>query len=43
MILLEDAVKEGNRERIHSLQNRYNNLSQALSSISRQLGDRILL
>jgi DNA primase len=43
MSLLEEAVKTGEKEKILSLQKRYNNLSAALGLISRQLGNRILL
>ncbi|MDP4222807.1 MAG: DNA primase, partial [Bacteroidota bacterium] len=43
MSLLEEAVKTGDKEKILSLQKRYNNLSIALGVISRQLGNRILL
>ena len=43
MTLLEEAVKEGDRDKILALQQRYNTLSTALGQISRQLGNRILL
>jgi len=43
MTLLEDAVKEGDKDKIMALQQRYNTLSKALGQISRQLGNRILL
>jgi len=43
MTLLEEAVKEGDKEKILALQQRYNTLSTALGQISRQLGNRILL
>ncbi|NMC39013.1 MAG: DNA primase [Bacteroidales bacterium] len=43
MALLEEAVKNDDKERIIQLQKKYNNLSLALGLISRQLGNRILL
>lgn len=43
MIMLEDAAKEGDNDKILSLQKRYNTLSTALGIISKQLGNRILL
>jgi len=43
MTLLEEAVKEGDKDKIQTLQQRYNSLSTALGQISRQLGNRILL
>ena len=43
MILLEEAVKAGDTEKVLLLQKRHNNLSVALISISRKLGNRILL
>ncbi len=43
MVLLEEAVKANDSERILSLQKRYNNLSVALGLISKELGNRILL
>ena len=43
MILLEEAVRNNDRERIIFLQTRFNNLSLALGHISKQLGNRILL
>jgi DNA primase len=43
MILLEDAVKANDIEKVLSLQKRYANLSVALGLISRKLGNRILL
>ncbi len=43
MILLEEAVKSNDQEKILSLQKRYNNLSIALGLISKKLGNRILL
>ena len=43
MTLLEEAVKEGDKDKIQALQQRYNTLSTALGQISRQLGNRILL
>jgi DNA primase len=43
MELLEEAVKEGDREKILSLQKRFNTLSSVLGMISKQLGNRILL
>lgn len=43
MALLEEAAKESDQEKILSLQKRFNNLNQALISISRELGNRILL
>jgi DNA primase len=43
MTQLEEAVKEGDQEKVLRLQHRFNNLSTALGMISRQLGNRILL
>jgi DNA primase len=43
MILLEEAVKDGDKDHILALQKRYNTLSTALGLISKQLGNRILL
>lgn len=43
MTLLEEAAKEGDNDKILSLQKRYNTLSSALGIISKQLGNRILL
>ena len=43
MTLLENAVGEGDQEKILALQKRYNTLSVALGLISRKLGNRILL
>jgi DNA primase len=43
MVLLEEAVKVNDTEKIELLQKRYANLSIALGLISRKLGDRILL
>lgn len=43
MILLEEAARENDKERILILQKKYNNLSIALGLISKQLGNRILL
>jgi len=43
MALLEEADKEGDKEKILALQKRFNNLNQALMSISRELGNRILI
>jgi hypothetical protein len=43
MALLEEAVKANDQEKINLLQRRYANLSTALGSISRKLGNRILL
>ncbi len=43
MTLLEEAVKNNDKERIIYLQTRFNNLSLALGLISKQLGNRILL
>lgn len=43
MTQLEEAVKEGDQEKVLKLQHRFNNLSTALGMISRQLGNRILL
>jgi hypothetical protein len=43
MTLLEEAVKTNDKEKIVSLQKRYNTLSTALGTISKQLGNRILL
>jgi DNA primase len=41
--LLEEAVRANDQEKINLLQKRYANLSTALGSISRKLGNRILL
>jgi len=43
MLLLEEAVKAGDNEKISQLQKRYSALSTALGLISKQLGNRILL
>jgi DNA primase len=43
MVLLEDAVRVNDTERVVLLQKRYAALSVALGSISRKLGNRILL
>ncbi len=43
MTQLEEAVKEGDQEKVQKLQHRFNNLSTALGMISKQLGNRILL
>jgi len=43
MMMLEEAVKANDTERIVQLQKRYSNLSTVLGLISRKLGDRILL
>ena len=43
MILLEEAVKANDIEKVLLLQKRYTNLSVALGLISRKLGNRILL
>jgi DNA primase len=43
MIQLEEAVKTNDLEKVLLLQKRYANLSVALGSISRKLGNRILL
>lgn len=43
MTLLEEAVKTNDQEKILALQKRYNTLSTALGTISKQLGNRILL
>ena len=43
MILLEEAVKANDTEKILQLQKRYANLSVVLGLISRKLGNRILL
>ncbi len=43
MLLLEEAVKANDTEKIILLQKRYSNLSTVLGLISRKLGDRILL
>ncbi len=43
MVLLEEAVKINDPEKIMQLQKRYANLSVALGLISRKLGNRILL
>jgi DNA primase len=43
MVLLEEAVKANDTEKVLSLQKRYANLSVALGAISRKLGGRILL
>ncbi len=42
-ILLEEAQKEGDNDKILSLMKRYHTLSKALWAISKQLGNRILL
>ena len=43
MVLLEEAVRTNDTEKILSLQKRYANLSVVLGIISRTLGNRILL
>jgi DNA primase len=43
MVLLEEAVKANDIEKVLLLQKRYTNLSVALGAISRKLGGRILL
>jgi hypothetical protein len=43
MVLLEEAVKANDIDKVLLLQKRYANLSVALGSISRKLGNRILL
>jgi len=43
MLLLEEAVKTNDTEKVLLLQKRYANLSTALRLISRKLGNRILL
>ena len=43
MILLEEAVKSNDIEKVLQLQKRYANLSVVLGLISRKLGNRILL
>jgi hypothetical protein len=43
MILLEEAVKANDSEKVLALQKRYANLSVVLGLISRKLGNRILL
>jgi DNA primase len=43
MILLEEAVKAGDKEKTEILQKRYANLSVVLGLISKKLGNRILL
>lgn len=43
MILLEEAVKANDTEKVVALQKRYANLSVALGFISKKLGNRILL
>jgi DNA primase len=43
MQLLEEAVKANDTEKVLLLQKRYSNLSTALGTISRKLGNRILL
>jgi DNA primase len=43
MVLLEEAVKANDIDKVILLQKRYSNLSVALGSISRKLGNRILL
>lgn len=43
MTQLEEAVKTGDRERIHELQTRDQNLKAALRAISEKLGKRIIL
>ena len=43
MVLLEEAVKANDTEKVLLLQKRYSILSTALGAISRKLGNRILL
>jgi DNA primase len=43
MVLLEEAVKANDTEKVLLLQKKYSNLSVALGAISRKLGNRILL
>jgi len=43
MAQMEEAVKANDMEKVIQLQKRYTNLSVALKSISKKLGDRILL
>ena len=43
MVLLEEAVKANDTEKVLLLMKRYANLSVALGLISRKLGNRILL
>jgi DNA primase len=43
MLLLEEAVKANDSEKVLQLQKKYSNLSIALGAISRKLGNRILL
>ncbi|MCE5344833.1 MAG: DNA primase [Bacteroidales bacterium] len=43
MVLLEEAVKVNDNEKVVLLQKRYSNLSVALGLISKKLGNRILL
>ena len=43
MTQLEEAVNEGDQDRVLMLQQRYNSLNSALGIISKQLGNRILL
>jgi DNA primase len=43
MVMLEEAVKAGDGERIGSLQRRITGLNMALGMISKQLGNRIVL
>ena len=43
MVLLEEAVKANDTEKVLMLQKRYSILSTALGAISRKLGNRILL
>jgi hypothetical protein len=43
MVLLEEAVKANDIEKVIQLQKRYANLSVVLGIISRKLGNRILL
>jgi len=43
MVLLEEAVKANDIEKVLQLQKRYANLSMVLGLISRKLGNRILL
>jgi DNA primase len=43
MVLLEEAVKANDIDKVLLLQKRYSNLSVALGAISRKLGNRILL
>lgn len=43
MILLEEAVKANDTEKVIALQKRFSNLSVVLGAISKKIGDRIIL